>query len=181
MNEPAGARGRADRQARTSGRALALQLLYSFEQNHYQDDGRLLPEEARDGLNEEVVAFARELFDGFGLQRPAVDAEVDKRLENWTIQRLAVIDRAILRLGAFELLHRVDTPPKVAINEWIELAKVYGSEAKTPKLVNGVLDRIARDHELGGLRKDPGRQAEAPPVEPPVPAQPAGPVTPSEP
>jgi N utilization substance protein B len=156
-------RARADRAARTSGRALALQMLYSFEQNHYQDDGRLLPDEAREGLGEEVIGFATALFAGFGAERAPVDAAVDQRLENWTIHRLAVIDRAILRLGAFELLHRSDTPPKVAINEWIELAKIYGSEAKTPKLVNGVLDRIARDHDLGGLRKDLVRSGDGQP------------------
>jgi N utilization substance protein B len=138
--------------ARTAGRALAMQLLYSFEQNHYADDGLLAPEELTAEAGDEAAALAKELFDGFRAERAPVDAAVDQRLENWTIHRLAVLDRAILRLGAYELLYRPQTPPKVAINEWIELAKTFGSEAKTAKLVNGVLDRIARDHELGGLK-----------------------------
>ena len=58
-----------------------------------------------------------------------------------------------MRLGAYEILYSTDTPPKVAINEAIELAKKYGSEEKTTKLVNGVLDRIARDHRPDDLKK----------------------------
>ncbi len=132
--------------ARSQGRELALQLLYSFEQNKYVDDGQLLPLEEAEAVEQDATAFAHELFQGFIAQRGPVDTAVDQRLENWTIQRLAVLDRALLRLGAFELLFCVDTPPKVAINEYIELAKRYGSEAKTAKLVNGVLDKIAREH-----------------------------------
>jgi N utilization substance protein B len=139
-------------------------MLYSFEQNHYVDDGNLVTDEAAAEVGEEAVQFARALFDGFRVERAPVDAAVDQRLENWSIQRLAVIDRAILRLGAFELLYRADTPPKVAINEWIEIGKTFGSEAKTPKLVNGVLDRIARDHAVAGLRAEPAKPAAADPA-----------------
>jgi N utilization substance protein B len=64
-----------------------------------------------------------------------------------------VVDRAIMRLGAAEILYRNDTPPKVAINEAIELAKRFGSEEKTAKLVNGVLDKLARDHRPDDLKK----------------------------
>ena len=157
---------RAAAAARSSGRSLALQLLYSFEQNHYKDDGLLVTDDLTEEAGPEGVLYAQALFTGFCTERIAVDAAVDKRLENWTIQRLAVIDRAILRLGAYELLHRSDTPPKVAINEWIELAKSFGSEGKTSKLVNGVLDRIARDHEIGGMKPAPVRAAEVKAVEP---------------
>ncbi len=140
-------------EARSRGRELALQLMYSFEQNKFVDDGMLLPADAIDGLDSESVEFARALQNGFAKERPAVDSAVDKRLENWTIHRLAVADRAILRLGAYEILYCADTPVKVAINEYIELAKRYGSEAKTPKLVNAVLDKIAKEHRAGDVRK----------------------------
>lgn len=146
------ARSRTAGQSRTQGRILALQRLYSFEQNHYVDDGLLAPDETLEGVEPEAIAFATELFDGFRKERTAVDAAVDARLENWTIQRLAVMDRAILRLGAFEILYCPGTPPKVAINEYIEIAKGFGSEAKTTKLVNGVLDRIARDAHATGMK-----------------------------
>jgi transcription antitermination protein NusB len=133
-------------ESRTRGRMLALQMLYSFEQNHYLDDGRLLPEDITVEIDREAQVFAKSLFDGFIAQRVPVDASVDGRLDNWTIHRLAVLDRSILRLGAYELIYCPETPPKVAINEYIELAKAFGSEAKTTKLVNGVLDRIAKEH-----------------------------------
>ncbi|HEX3134433.1 MAG TPA: transcription antitermination factor NusB [Planctomycetota bacterium] len=137
---------------RSRGRELALQLLYSFEQNKFIDDGMLAPTDATDGMEAESIEFARALQAGFAKERPAIDAAVDKRLENWTIHRLAVSDRAILRLGAYEILYCADTPAKVAINEYIELAKRYGSEAKTPKLVNAVLDKIAREHRAGDVK-----------------------------
>lgn len=140
-------------EARSRGRELALQLMYSFEQNKFIDDGMLLPSDTTDGYESESIEFARALQAGFAKERPAVDSAVDKRLENWTIHRLAVADRAILRLGAYEILYCSDTPAKVAINEYIELAKRYGSEAKTPKLVNAVLDKIAKEHRAGDVRK----------------------------
>jgi transcription antitermination protein NusB len=151
VNDAGARRGNA---ARSRGRALAVQTLYSFEQNRYRDDDvALLPDDATAELDAEAKAFALALFDGFRRERTAVDAAVDTRLENWTIQRLAVLDRTILRLGAYELLYCSDTPPKVAINEYIELAKLYGSEAKTARLVNGVLDRIAREHRADEVVK----------------------------
>jgi transcription antitermination protein NusB len=139
--------------ARTRGRELALQLAYSWEQNHYVDDGALLPDDVAAELDDATRAFAKELFAGLIAERAPVDAAVDERLENWNIGRLAMLDRALLRLGAFELIYRADTPPKVAINEYIELAKRFGSDAKTAKLVNGVLDRIAREHRGGEVGK----------------------------
>ncbi len=130
-------------------------MLYSFEQNHYVDDGHLLPDDEKDAPDEETRAYAVRLFDGFRAERTAIDEVVDQRLDNWSIQRLAVLDRSILRLGAYELIYCSEVPPKVAINEYIELAKTYGSEAKTTKLVNGVLDRIAREHRADEVEKKP--------------------------
>ncbi len=142
--------------SRTAGRAVALQLLYAFEQNKFVDDGHLLPSfepEDTGATDPEAVLFAKSLLTTFAENRVPIDAAIDKRLENWTIHRLAVVDRAIMRLGACEILYRDDTPPKVAINEAIELAKRYGSEEKTTKLINGVLDRLARDHRPNDLKR----------------------------
>src|SRR6188472_3967918 len=75
---------------RSRGRELALQLLYSFEQNKFIDDGMLAPADATDGMEVESIDFARALQAGFAKERLAIDAAVDKRLENWTIHRLAV-------------------------------------------------------------------------------------------
>jgi len=146
-HENGNGRGRIRRQ----GRVQALRLLYAFEQKGYQDDEHLALED--DSSNAEVAAFARGLFNGFVGEREAVDAVIDASLDNWRLQRLAVPDRCLLRLGCFELLYRNDTPPRVAINEYIELGKSYGSEGKSAKLINGVLDSIAREHRADEVRR----------------------------
>ncbi len=152
---------RGDRQVRTLGRTLALQLTYAWEQNRYVDDGNLLPQEVLDGLPLAAVAFASELFASMRDHRQPIDAAIDQRLENWTIHRLACTDRAILRIGTCELLYGAGTPPKVAINEAIELAKRFGSDSKTARLVNGVLDRTARDFRPDEMRgQEPRRTGE---------------------
>jgi N utilization substance protein B len=75
----------------------------------------------------------------------ANQADIDRRLteaaENWRLTRMAVVDRNVLRLGAYELLHMPETPPNVALDEAIELGRRYGS-ADSPAFVNGVLDRL---------------------------------------
>lgn len=142
--------------SRSIGRAVALQLMYAYEVNKYVDDGRLLPTFDLGDVGADdpaAVAFAQAILATFAENRVPVDAAIDKRLDNWTIHRLAVVDRAILRIGTVEILYRDDTPPKVSINEAIELAKRYGSEEKTTKLINGVLDRLARDHRPSDLKK----------------------------
>ncbi|MCK6491292.1 MAG: transcription antitermination factor NusB [Planctomycetes bacterium] len=156
---PDAAAPRPGRNARSAGRALAIQWLYAWEQNRYQDDGHLVTAEALDDAGEAGTAFAAELEPGVVANRTPIDAAIDQRLQNWTIHRLSVIDRQILRLGAYEILYREDVPPRVAINEAVELAKQFGSEDKTPRLVNGVLDRLARDHRpeaFAGKAKDGG-------------------------
>ncbi len=140
--------GKGDKAAiavRRAARDRALQLLYAYEQNKYQDDGRLLPSDD-EPVAEAVSAQAEAWFNGFIGNRVPIDAAIDKRLTNWTIHRLAAVDRNILRLGAYEILYDTVTPPKVAINEAVEMAKRFGSEDKTAKLVNAVLDRLAKDH-----------------------------------
>ncbi|MHC5067685.1 MAG: transcription antitermination factor NusB, partial [Planctomycetota bacterium] len=138
---------------RRHSREWAIRLLYAFDQKGHADDGLLAVwDEDEDEASPAAREAGRELFNGFVGERPAVDAVVDGCLTNWTLGRLAVADRSLLRLGCFELLYRGDVPPKAAINEYIELAKRYGSDGKTAKLVNGVLDRIAREHRAGEVR-----------------------------
>ena len=91
--------------------------------------------------DQELIDFARSLI---GRCAEAPGQEIDKllveRADNWTLERMAVTDRNILRLGAFEMLHG-GTPERVAINEAVELAKRYGAK-QSPHFVNGVLDRF---------------------------------------
>jgi len=86
--------------------------------------------------------FANQLFEGAAKDVPAIDDLIRKHTENWRFERLAAIDRAILRLGMHEL--RVgDTPPKVVLNEAVELAKKFSSDESGP-FVNGVLDAFRK-------------------------------------
>lgn len=86
-------------------------------------------------------AFAAELVKGTLGHLAALDAKIRELSENWDLERLAVVDRNILRLAAYEMLHRTDIPPVVSINEAVELAKRFSTE-ESGGFVNGVLDRL---------------------------------------
>ena len=101
---------------RTRGREIALQVLYLLEQNSAvaaAEVERFLTRRLRDP---KLVEFARSLVDGVRAHQAEIDARITQVAENWRLDRMAAIDRNILRLGAFEILHCADVPTKVAIN-----------------------------------------------------------------
>lgn len=100
-----------------------------------------LDEEAEDAT---VRAFAAELIEGTLQHRDECDERLRAVTRNWNIKRMAAIDRNILRMALFELMHCPDIPPKVTINEAIELGKKY-STANSGAFVNGILDRVRID------------------------------------
>jgi len=129
---------------RTQGRDFALKILYQADITR-----REIPltaemfwksEEVTDA-DEEVKEFAKRLVFGVANQFHEIDAKISKHATNWQLKRMALIDRNILRLGVFELLFAPDIPPKVSINEAVELAKKYG-DLDSSKFVNGILDKI---------------------------------------
>lgn len=138
---------------RRAARVLAVQALYCWDLWRHAEGELPLPPDHADEQPAGAATLAAELTAGVRANRTPLDAAIDQRLENWTVGRLAATDRAILRLGAYEILYRAETPPRVAINEAVELAKQFGSDGKTARLVNGVLDRLARDHRPGEVRK----------------------------
>ncbi len=127
---------------RTRGREIALQVLYQTEQNPGP-----APEEVRRFVDRRLlgdrrlVEFAEGLIEGVHANRPKIDALISDVAENWRLDRMAAIDRNILRLGAYEMLFCPEVPAKVAINEALELAKRY-STAQSSRFVNGILDRL---------------------------------------
>jgi N utilization substance protein B len=141
------ARGESARQGqarRRRGREVALQVLYWLEQYpeaNPADVERFLLRRLGD---EKVVEFARGLIEGVRSRQAFLDEQISAVAENWRIDRMAAIDRNILRLGAFEMLQGPDVPRRVAINEALELAKRY-STAQSSRFVNGVLDRLHLD------------------------------------
>ena len=97
-------------------------------------------------LHEGARAFAELLVRGVAERRAALDARIALHARNWRVERMAAVDRNVLRLATFELLH-TDTPVQVALDEAIELARDFGAE-RSPDFVNGVLDAIAREVAL---------------------------------
>jgi N utilization substance protein B len=130
---------------RSRGREVALQLL--FQRDHNPGVDRAAIEQfARDRLHgdPDVVPFCLALYDGTVGHLDDIDARLAAAAENWRLPRMATVDRNVLRLGAFEILHMPETPAPVAFDEAIELARRYGS-ADSPAFVNGVLDRLRRE------------------------------------
>jgi transcription antitermination protein NusB len=110
----------------------------------YQSDvtGRPLEEL----LDEHATEFTRELTAGALHERDSLDALIERHAEGWTLDRIAPLERNILRVALYELLQRPDIPTEVAIDEAVEAAKELCS-AETPAFVNGILGTVARDQE----------------------------------
>jgi transcription antitermination factor NusB len=100
------------------------------------------------GRDKEMRSFATELFDNTIRHLPEIDSLIAKAAQNWQLKRMAAIDRALLRMAVNELLYHSEVPPKVVINEALELAKRY-STAASGSFVNGILDRIHKDRAGG--------------------------------
>jgi N utilization substance protein B len=125
---------------------VALQLLFQHDLNP-RVPRAVIERFAADRLRDPaVVPFCLALYDGVLKHRPEIDRCLASAAENWRLPRMAAVDRNVLRLGAFELLHGTETPPAVALDEAIELARRYGS-ADSPGFVNGVLDQVRKAKE----------------------------------
>jgi N utilization substance protein B len=126
---------------RSRAREVALQLLFQRDLNK-RIDRATLERFVRDRLRDEtLVSFCLGLYDGVLAHQADIDRRLSEAAENWRLVRMAAVDRNVLRLGAYELLHTTETPPNVALDEAITLARRYGS-ADSPAFVNGVLDRL---------------------------------------
>lgn len=93
--------------------------------------------------DEEVKAFAEEIIKGTYKHLPEINGLIHQCAKNWSLDRMAVVDRNVLRMAIYEILYRIDIPTSVSINEAIEIAKKYGTE-ESGAFVNGILDRVAR-------------------------------------
>lgn len=148
---------------RRLAREIVVQSLYQIEMNGVTGDEaiNIVVEEARQD-NEigadvtelaDIDVFTRELLEGIRDKQEIIDQKLVGYLTGWQVDRLSRVDRQILRLAAYELLYREDVPPKVVINEAIELAKHFGLE-ENGKFVNGVLGRMLREREGNEPQED---------------------------
>lgn len=126
---------------RTIARECALKVLYCIDITK-QDLTTALSDFWQNNQQEaEIKDFANLLVKGVMENLEKIDNEISRFAENWQLKRMAVVDRNILRLTSYELLFLKDIPPKVSINEAVELAKRYSGQ-DSGKFVNGILDRI---------------------------------------
>jgi len=131
----------------TKARARALQILYSMEIGRGSLDDAVTRLARLTGPDPAVYDGAEALADAVIRERDDLDRHATEAADNWRLDRIAPVERNILRIGVHELL-RGDVPPKVAIDEAVQLAHWFGG-AKAPAFVNGVLDRVA--HTIGRL------------------------------
>lgn len=131
---------------RTRARDCALKILYQAEMVRQPAEAVAGEFWVREDIPDaDIRAFCEILVFGVEKNRQEIDKKISEFAANWELKRMAVIDRNILRIGVFELVYSEDIPPKVSINEAVELAKRYG-DLESSKFVNGVLDKI---HKTG--------------------------------
>ncbi len=136
--------------SRRKARELALQMLYQWEVGGHRPAEVLSTFLSGHTLDPEVEGFARSLFEGTVAEVASLDARVRKQSENWRVERMAAVDRNVLRLALFELLH-FETPPAVVINEALEIVRRFSGE-ESVEFVNGVLDGIRKSLPANGPR-----------------------------
>jgi transcription antitermination protein NusB len=130
---------------RRKSREAAVVLLYQSDLLG-KDFEEVLKNEIDFG--KKIDEFALELVIGVNKNIKAIDKEITGVVENWTIERIAIIDRNILRVAIYEMLFEKDIPLKVSVDEAIEIAKSLGQKDDTPKFINGILGKILEN--IGG-------------------------------
>lgn len=134
--------------SRRDAREFAVQLLFQLDFNPGEIEpvlGAFWPERKTTAKTRE---FVEQLVKGVVANRPAIDSAIEKCAQNWSLARMAGVDRNIIRLAVYEMIFREDIPHPVSINEAVAIAKAMG-DVGSGRFVNGVLDRVRRDLEAG--------------------------------
>jgi N utilization substance protein B len=131
---------------RSEGDARRLALGANFEADFGQNTAQRILERriAEEGVSAEAAALARQIVSATANHRLEIDSRIEAAAPKYPVVQLARIDRALLRSAMAELLHSPATPARVAIAEWVELARTYSGEPAR-RLLNGVLGRVARE------------------------------------
>jgi transcription antitermination protein NusB len=132
---------------RGQGRLSAMRFMYEFEMNSTDELQKSMEDhftylKIKDG----IAGYARKLIEGSLNHQEQIDKIIADNLSNWTLDRLTVIDRNVLRLGVYELVYAGDVPYNVTINEMVEVAKQFGT-ADSAGFTNGVLDSVRKKLE----------------------------------
>jgi len=145
--------------SRHLARSIVLQSLFEWDFRKYKENklkGIIKRSTKELGADPEDTQFVYDLIKGITECKSKIDKIIEKAAPEWPLEQITIVDRNVLRIGLYELLFgdREEVPPKVAINEAIELAKTYGGES-SGKFINGVLGTIYR--EIGEPGKDEGK------------------------
>jgi N utilization substance protein B len=130
---------------RRRGREAALRMLFEIDVGKMPVDEVVERHLADSGLDPDSAAFARQLAEGAVQERQRIDDLLSHYAREWSLSRMANVDRNVLRLAAFEILCLPDIPASVSVDEAVEMAKKY-STAESGKFVNGILGNLIRDH-----------------------------------
>jgi transcription antitermination protein NusB len=142
-------------QIRRQGRIAVLQVLYELDTTNHPAGDAIAWRLTDSPLPPEGETFVRQLVSGIVQHRERLDALIHKYAPAWPVQQIAVIDRNVLRIAIYELSGATGTPPKVAINEAVDLAKMFGSD-NSSRFVNGVLGAAVSSGERIDLRAAQG-------------------------
>ncbi|MDD5007083.1 MAG: transcription antitermination factor NusB [Syntrophorhabdaceae bacterium] len=130
---------------RRKARELALRMLYQVETNRDDPESALTNYCESFPYQQDIMDYARRLLSGIKQYQDIIDTKITAACENWRLDRITYVDRNILRVGIYEMFFIPDVPPKVSIDEAIELGKKYGNE-DSRIFINGVLDKVMREY-----------------------------------
>lgn len=133
--------------SRRKARELALQMLFQFDVSGNTPPVILTTFEDLQRVKPNVRDFAARVFEGTVRNIDSIDAMIVQQAVNWRLERMAVVDRNIIRMSVYEFLHESDTPKLVIIDEAVEIAKKFGTQ-KSSQFINGVLDGILKRYNL---------------------------------
>lgn len=142
---------------RRMGREFAVQVLYGIDVSGEEPEGAIARHRASFDVDSEAAGFAQSLIHGVVEHREALDTRIARASRNWRLDRMSTVDRNILRVALYEMIYSSEVPPVVAINEAIEIAKAYGTEA-SPPFINGILDQAAATITTGAAKSDSERK-----------------------
>ena len=142
--------GLAEAQAsstRRKARTAALQVLYETDGARHEPTRAFENRLREDPLSRPAEEYARKLIEGVLANRARIDEIIATYAPTWPVSQMAIVDRNILRVAIFEISMDDETPPKVAINEAVEMGKIFGGDS-SPKFVNGVLGSLMESGDL---------------------------------
>ena len=149
--------------SRHLSRSIVMQSLYEWDFNGKKPESldKIVEKNIKEfGPGLEDSSFVRQIIDGVMEHLPKIDKIIEKAAPEWPIEQITIVDRNVLRIGLYELLYanKEEVPPKVAINEAIELAKTFGGES-SGKFINGVMGTVYK--EIGGPEEEKPKEEKA--------------------